>query len=107
MMSGVRALNLLFRYTLEVTSVDPETLGETLIADIDSQFSEVYMTGAEKLRQQGLAKGLVRVVSKQLQLRFGPLPASAQERIDQADMAELDLFIERVLSASSLDEVLS
>lgn len=117
---------MLIRYTLEVTGVEPEALGQTLTAEFDPQFSEVIMTGAEKLRQQGreqgLAQGLAQgraegraealarlrgIVSKQLQLRFGPLSSAAQARLEHADMTDLEQIGERVLTADSLDKALS
>ena len=120
--AGARPLNMLIHYTLEVTGVEPEALGQTLTADIDPQFSEVIMTGAEKLRQQGreqgLAQGLAQgraealarlrgIVGKLLQLRFGSLSSAAQARLEHADMTDLEQISERVLTADSLAKALS
>lgn len=81
------------------------------------EMSEVIMTGAEKLRQQGREQGREQglaqgretgrreLLRKLLALKFGPLPAAAEARIDGADIPELDRFSERVLTASSLDGV--
>ena len=62
-------------------------------------------------RQEGReeARVLVKreVVLQQLNRRFGPLPEPSQPTVDAADEATLDRWIDRVLTASSLDEVLS
>ena len=109
--SGVHALAMLMQYTLEVTGVEPAALERTLTIDIDPRFSEAIMTGADILRQegreQGRAVGRRELLRKQLGLKFGPLPASAQTHIDSADVTDLDRFGERLLTANSLDEVLT
>lgn len=72
------------------------------------------MTTAERLRREGRIEGrregelLAKreMLLLQLRQRFGRLPALALERIDEADVAELNVWFGRVLSASSLDEVL-
>ena len=47
-----------------------------------------------------------RVFLKLLRLRFGELPAAVVARIEAAEVPELDLWTERVVTASRLDEVL-
>jgi predicted transposase YdaD len=71
------------------------------------------MTVAEQLRQQGerrglqqgLQRGRVQTLRRQLELRFGALDESVLERLENADEQALDRYVERVLTASSLDEV--
>ncbi len=46
------------------------------------------------------------VLLLQLRQRFGRLPAAAVARVDKAESTDLDVWIGRVLTASSLDEVL-
>ncbi len=59
------------------------------------------MTGGEKLRQEGQRRALLRLLRR----KFGPLPPDAQGRVAAADEATLDLWTDRVLTATSLDEV--
>jgi hypothetical protein len=47
------------------------------------------------------------LVRKQLTLRFGTLPADAEQRIKRASLVELERWAERVLTARSLDAVLA
>lgn len=53
-----------------------------------------------------MVEGRAELLIKLLTLRFGPLSEQVRERIHTANLAELDLFAERVLTARSLDEVL-
>ena len=68
------------------------------------------MTTAEMLRREGETRGEVRgkrgALLLLLRQRFGRLPAAAIARIDKAGAAELDGWFSRVLTASSLDEML-
>src|SRR5690606_14865704 len=65
--------------------------------------------GREEGRAQGLQRGLRRgraeVSLKQLRLRFGSVPAEAQQRVERASAEELDRWTERVLTAGSLEHV--
>ena len=72
------------------------------------------MTIAQQLRQEGREEGreegsllrLRAVVTKLLTLKFGKLDEPIEARTSTADEATLDRYTERVLSASTLGEVL-
>jgi len=75
------------------------------------------MTLAEQLKQQGREEGLSQgrlhgllrqrgLVRRQLELKFGALPADALSRLDAAEEAALDRYAERVITAQSRVEVL-
>jgi hypothetical protein len=59
------------------------------------------MTTADQLRAEGVAKTLVR----QLTRRFGSVPDRVRERINAASIEQLEVWCERVLDAETLDEV--
>ncbi|MCC6897881.1 MAG: DUF4351 domain-containing protein [Polyangiaceae bacterium] len=67
------------------------------------------MTGAQILRAEGEAKGKAEgkaeVLIRLLHLKFGPVPAAAAERVRSAPVSDLDRWVERVLTAASLDAV--
>ena len=75
---------------------------------------ETIMTAAEELREEGRQEGERKgrkeerrnVLLKQLRVRFGELPEAAVARVNAAHPAELDLWVERVITAPSLAEVL-
>jgi len=61
--------------------------------------------GVKKGVRKGRAEGQKTVVEKQLRLKFGPLDEAAQARLAAATSRQLDQWAERVLTASSLDEI--
>lgn len=81
----------------------------------DTRVEAIPMTDEERLIQEGLekgleqgeAKGVRQVVAKQLRLKFGALDEATERRLEGASLDELDRWSERVLTADSLDEVLT
>lgn len=76
-----------------------------------SDFARQYVAQgrAEGMAQgltQGITQGRAVLISKLLVRRFGPLDATALNRINSASVAELDAMGERIFTAQSLDEVL-
>ncbi|GHU00864.1 transposase [Betaproteobacteria bacterium] len=56
--------------------------------------------------QKGLLEGEAKVLARLLKRRFGPLPDWASARLRAADAAQLEMWADVVLDATSLDEVL-
>ena len=70
-----------------------------------------YGTSVERLAiEDGLrmriARGQARTLARQLSRRFGPLPAEALAKLEQAPPNQLDLWTDRVLDAPTLQAVL-
>ena len=63
------------------------------------------MTGAQILQQQAHIQGAGQLLLEQLKLRFGPPSTVVVQHVQQASAEELDLWAERVLTATSIDEV--
>ena len=121
--NGASALATIWRYVFMVHERfrDVEFL-PILVAAAGRDEEEDIVNVADQLiergRQQGLEKGLQQgreegaqrkareLLVKLLERRFGPLPEPALARVDAADTAELDLWVERVLTAATLAEVL-
>jgi Domain of unknown function (DUF4351) len=61
--------------------------------------------GFEQGLQQGLIQGEGRTLLKLLALRFGPVAPEVEARVRSAAEAQLDQWVERVLTAASLDDV--
>jgi predicted transposase/invertase (TIGR01784 family) len=61
--------------------------------------------GKAEGREQGLVVGKCETLRKQLILKFGGLSPAVVERLSAASEAELDRWLERILSATILDEI--
>ncbi|HSM28807.1 MAG TPA: DUF4351 domain-containing protein [Thioalkalivibrio sp.] len=69
--------------------------------------------GLERGLEQGLARGVekgirqgeAQMLLRQLALRFGVLPESAHAQVESADADTLLQWSERILTATTLDEV--
>ena len=66
--------------------------------------------GIEKGIEQGIEKGIIKgetlLLQRLLTKRFGPLPDHAAQQIESATVGQIDVWIDRVLDAQSLDDVL-
>jgi len=54
----------------------------------------------------GEKRGAIRMLRRQLELRFGKLPKWALERLEKADSAMLERWGEKLLKAEKLEEVM-
>lgn len=68
------------------------------------------MTAAQKLTAEsyarGKAEGKAELLLRQLNLRFGAVSEAARARILGAPPERLDVWAERVLTRTSIDEIL-
>ena len=60
---------------------------------------------AKQHEQRGELRGEVKILQRLLTLRFGELPVSAIDRLKEANTEQLEAWTERVLSASTLEDV--
>lgn len=63
------------------------------------------MTGGELLRQEGRQETELRILHRQLQLRFGPLPDDVVEQLESSSFEQRERWLDGLLTASSLDEL--
>ena len=61
--------------------------------------------GRDEGLEQGRKEGIRDVLLRQLEQRFDELPAEVRQRIEAAEMSELDRWIDRVITAAALDDV--
>jgi hypothetical protein len=71
------------------------------VAEIHQQVEEAR----EQLRDEGERRGERRVLLKQLRSRFGELPQAIVARVEAAEPAALEAWLESVLTARNLGEV--
>lgn len=109
---GRAALERIWRYIFLATNPpEPKALVENIVAVVGKESEEDVMTVADWLRSEGRREGhleaLRKTLLKMLGARFGAPPADVIERVQSADEAQLDTWLDRILAASSLDEVLA
>lgn len=74
-----------------------------LIIDTDQ---DPYLAAlVDKGIRQGTSEALTSTLSRLLEKRFGPLPDERRKAIAQADIADLELWLDRIIDAERLDEV--
>jgi predicted transposase YdaD len=101
------------------------TLHEVLAKELKESWQVGLDAGIEKGREEGIEKGIERGIEKGIEKgrgaamattlkrlltkRFGPAAVSAAvvERIDSADPAHLEVWLERVLDAANVEAVLT
>src|SRR5260221_177828 len=111
---GQQLLNRLVSYVAAVSNDDPKHL-RAAYARIGKSTEGQFMTTAEQIRREGLLQGTrdgflqgtIEVLLKLLCQRFGPIVESIVARVRAANAAELERWTSRILTAPSLDEVLS
>jgi hypothetical protein len=55
--------------------------------------------------QRGEAKGEAKTLLKLLNLKFGPLPDWVEQKVNTANPAQLDCWVERVLMVDTLEKL--
>jgi hypothetical protein len=105
---GMEALARIWRYIFVVSNpAEPEDLVKRLIAVVGQGSKEEVMSVADWLRKEGSKDNGRRTLLKLLRARFGEVPQSAEARIQAAEEEQLDSWLDRILSAPTLDDVLA
>ncbi|MDP2176984.1 hypothetical protein [Methylicorpusculum sp.] len=60
---------------------------------------------AQILREEGRQEGEAQMLLKQIQLKFGGYAVWVEGKIDQADKAQLDHWVERILFVDALEQL--
>jgi hypothetical protein len=105
---GLEALALVMRYIFVTNRVDREALSIVLERELGMEAKNTMMTTGEELIEQGSRQASQRILLRQLHRRFGDeVNAEVERRIAAAPMAQLEIWIDRVLSAATLTELLA
>ena len=97
-------LDLILITLLESAPEAIEATMNSLGFEYQSDFARRYVAQG---RAEGKAEGRVEMILKLLFLRFGPLTEAVQDHVRRARDAQIDAVAERMLTAQTLDEVLS
>ena len=93
---------LCFWYILRVANPDPQAVQSALRDFVEPRILDDVMTAAERLESAAER----RLFIKQLRERFGVLPSSAEERISSASDETFEVWMKRMWTATSLEELL-
>ena len=109
---GKRVLMMLISYLYQVGDVDePNAFLEAIRITMGDDMKDTAMTMEKRAlargKEQGLQQGLQQAVRRQMETRFGPLDPATIERIEHATTAELERWLDRILSAASVDELMA
>jgi hypothetical protein len=65
-----------------------------------------YVTSWEQFaREEGEQRGEAKALLRQLQVKFGPMAPDIESRVQGAELAQLDLWLTRILTASALEDL--
>ena len=107
--NGMESVSVLLRYVALITNDLHLAEFRAKILEAAPEVEQAAMTIAEQLiaegRVEGLAKGLAKALTKQLECKFGALPPAILSRVATADASDIDVWLERVLFATTLDDV--
>ncbi|MHA7881527.1 MAG: RpnC/YadD family protein [Saccharospirillum sp.] len=62
--------------------------------------------GIQQGMQQGMHQGVESMLRKQIRMKFGAMPAWADQQLAEASDAQLDEWVERILMSDSLEALL-
>jgi len=76
--------------------------------DLMQTFIEDYIEqGVRKGMQQGMQQGEASTLLRLMQRKFGRLPDPVCARIESADHATLSVWLDRILDAEQIEDVMS
>lgn len=113
---GGAALAAVWRYIFSIAGPEqPEKVLPRLLAAAGPEAKEEIVSVADYLREEGRREGRLAgeregqrsALLKLLRLRFGELPEPIEARIRAADAGQIDGWLERVLTAPTLEDVLA
>ena len=100
---------VIFRYILEITEVELAEGERILVEAMPDPVKEDVVTLADQLRAQGHQEGRLEgkrgVVLRLLHKRFGSLTPAQEQRVAHGADDQLEVWVDRLLSAANLDEV--
>jgi hypothetical protein len=122
--TGIEFLETMIRYVFSAANNLTKRDMEVIIKEIETTFpegSEVTMTLADILREEGMQEGLEKGIEKgielgqakalsktalqQLTAKFGVLPKELTEEISKLDVISLELILSNMFNYTSLDDV--
>jgi hypothetical protein len=85
--------------------LDHEIIGPAIKQGIQEGILQGRQLGLQLGLQQGMQQEGISILRRLIEKRFGPLPASAEDRLTRLSVAELEDLSLRVLDAKGMDEL--
>ena len=73
----------------------------------DTFFRRLYEKGLNEGREQGREQGEASLLLRMLRHKFGVVPTAAEERINKATPAQLELWSDRLFTANAVEDILA
>jgi predicted transposase YdaD len=86
--------------------LDHDVIGPEYRRGVKEGLEEGIQQGVQQGIQQGVQQGELKVLRRQIEKRFGPIPAWAEERLASRTAIELEDLGVRALDAVSLEDLL-
>ena len=102
--NGARIVHALLTYLFHVTPLAPDTV-RGLLTHPRPELENAMLTAAQQLYERGHREGEAKLLRELLEHKFGALPKRIQQRLAEADEADLRTWSLRLLSAATLNEV--
>ncbi|EWY38955.1 hypothetical protein N825_10315 [Skermanella stibiiresistens SB22] len=108
--AGNEALMRLFGEVVSQAAVSIVGVGDVTtqyndLTEVQNMLATRFKEWETQLRAEGLTKGRAEMLSRQLERRFGRLPAEADSMIASATAEQLDVYMDRLMEAGSLSDV--
>lgn len=98
--SGKEYFRHLLMYIFEVSETPDSDFGP-LMAELGPDAEEIFVTTVEMIEARTAARILTRVLTA----KFGPLPESTTEKVDEASIDQVEEWTTRAATVATLDEV--
>ncbi|MGY0503329.1 hypothetical protein ACWZHB_32990 [Nocardia sp. FBN12] len=105
-------LTTILTYIVSVGDIPDERL-QPIVDRIGPEAKEAFVTTADRLRTEGRTEGraegriatLREMLTEQLTIKFGDLPAKISDAVDRADQEQLYRWTTRFATATSLNDM--
>jgi hypothetical protein len=111
--TGLRWIELLLTYLARAAPKMTEEALRQVASIAGPQAEHIAMTLAEQLHEKGVRQGIEQgvdrgkreLLARQVRVRFARLPRWAAQRLRDATGLELEVWADRMLVASSMEEI--
>ena len=106
-LSTNRSLDKLIEEEQKMLSQVDQTRLPSFRVGMEQGMQQGMQQGIQQGVERGLQQGQEKVLEKLLTLRFGPLTEATRQRLQNADIQQLDRWVDNILTATSLEDLLN